>query len=216
MRRELTQGSVVGHILRLAWPTAVAMMLQTAFNIVDAIFVGRLGSGALAAVSHVFPVMFLVFALSSCVAVGGTSLIARRLGQGDQAAAESAAAHAFVMAAVLGCAIGGMGLLASEPLFRRLGAEPDVLPMVVRYGTWIFPGCLFVFLGGAASGVLRAEGDMKTPMGAMIVAPHQALRCADAFVETDHTEGLPDDLACFLKDSLRKIAGIESETMKGK
>jgi len=51
-------------------------------------------------------------------------------------------------------------------------------------------------------------------IGAMIVAPHQAIMAVDNFLATDHTEGLPDDLAAFLKDSLTKIAAIEDETMK--
>ncbi|MHC4985414.1 MAG: RpiB/LacA/LacB family sugar-phosphate isomerase [Planctomycetota bacterium] len=51
-------------------------------------------------------------------------------------------------------------------------------------------------------------------MGAMMMAPHQAMMAVDAFLATEHTEGLPDDLAAFLKDSLVKIAAIEDENMK--
>jgi len=53
-------------------------------------------------------------------------------------------------------------------------------------------------------------------MGAMIVAPHQALRCVDAFVGTAHTQDLPEDVGCFLKDSLGRIAAIEKENMKAR
>jgi len=51
-------------------------------------------------------------------------------------------------------------------------------------------------------------------LGAMVVAPHQAVRCVDAFIETDHADAMPEDLACFLKDALEKIAAIERENMK--
>ena len=51
-------------------------------------------------------------------------------------------------------------------------------------------------------------------MGAMMVAPHQAMMAVDNFIATDHTEGLPDDLATFLKESMTKIAAIEDENMK--
>ncbi|MHC4562016.1 MAG: RpiB/LacA/LacB family sugar-phosphate isomerase [Planctomycetota bacterium] len=51
-------------------------------------------------------------------------------------------------------------------------------------------------------------------MGAMIVAPYQAMMAVDNFIATEHTDGLPGDLATFLKDSLVKIAAIEEENMK--
>jgi ribose 5-phosphate isomerase B len=51
-------------------------------------------------------------------------------------------------------------------------------------------------------------------IGAMIVAPHQAMIAVDNFITTEHTDDLPDELACFLKDSLTHIAAIEDENMK--
>jgi len=51
-------------------------------------------------------------------------------------------------------------------------------------------------------------------MGAMIVAPHQAMIAVDNFINTQHTDDLPEDLACFLKDALTQIAAIEDENMK--
>jgi len=36
----------------------------------------------------------------------------------------------------------------------------------------------------------------------------------DAFVETDHADAMPEDLACFLKDALEKITAIENDNMK--
>ena len=45
----------------MSWPTMIAMLLQVGFNVVDTIFVGRLGAEAIAAVSIVFPVVFLMF-----------------------------------------------------------------------------------------------------------------------------------------------------------
>ena len=51
-------------------------------------------------------------------------------------------------------------------------------------------------------------------MGAMMIAPHQAIMAVDNFLSTDHTEGLPPDLATFVTDSLVHVAAIEDETMK--
>ncbi len=51
-------------------------------------------------------------------------------------------------------------------------------------------------------------------MGAMMIAPHQALMAVDNFLTTAHTDGLPPDLAQFVTDSLTHVAAIEDETMK--
>ncbi len=51
-------------------------------------------------------------------------------------------------------------------------------------------------------------------MGAMMIAPHQAILAVDAFLTTDHTDGLDEELSCFLKDALEKIAAIEDDNLK--
>ena len=56
MRKDLTQGNVVKTILITAWPMVLALLLQTGFNIVDAIYVGRISAEAIAAVSLAFPI----------------------------------------------------------------------------------------------------------------------------------------------------------------
>jgi Na+-driven multidrug efflux pump len=61
--RDLTNGNITRNILAMSWPTMIAMLLHVGFNIVDTIFVGRLGPEAIAAVSVVFPAIFLMFAI---------------------------------------------------------------------------------------------------------------------------------------------------------
>ena len=51
-------------------------------------------------------------------------------------------------------------------------------------------------------------------MGAMMIAPHQAIMAVDAFLTTEHAEGLDKELSCFLKDALGKIAAIEDDNLK--
>lgn len=170
MRRDLTSGSVTRNLLHLAWPTMVAFSLQTGFNIVDTIFVGRISPEAIAAISMVFPVVFLMFALSSGMGVGTTSLIARYLGRNKKEYADNAAEHSFLLALIFSILFSLVGLLFQRPLFLMMGASPEVLPLVLSYSSWIFAGSIFIFFSIAAGSVLRGEGDMKTPMRVMITA----------------------------------------------
>ena len=94
-RLDLLSGSVSKNVLYLAMPMVFVMFLQTLFNIVDTIFVGRVSAYAVAAVSMAFAVMFIVIAIGGGLGVGTASVIARKLGANDRKGAELAAAHAI-------------------------------------------------------------------------------------------------------------------------
>jgi len=166
--RNLTTGSIASRILELAWPTAIAMTLHLAFHIVDMVFVGRLGPDAIAAVAMTGTVIFLLFGISAGLGVGTTSLIARSLGAGQPDVAETAARQGFLLALVTGLGCAGGSLVIQRILFPALGAGRSLLPVILRYSTWIFTGVPFIFIVTVASGILRGQGDMKTPMFVMV------------------------------------------------
>ncbi len=164
MPEDLTEGSVLQRVIALAWPTAVAMSMQTGFNIADAYFVGQIGPQSIAAVSMVFPVVFLMFALGAGVGVGTTSVIARSLGRRDREHAEEAARQSFILFALVAALITVTGLLLQRPLFHLMGADDALVEHTVGYSTWIFAGSTFMFFFFSGASILRGEGDMKTPM----------------------------------------------------
>ena len=168
--RDLTDGSIVKNILALSWPTMIAMLLHVGFNIVDTIFVGRLGPESIAAVSIVFPVVFLMFALGGGLGIGTTSLIARYSGAKKFKEADNAAEHSFIIALVFSALFTIFGLLFAENLYYLMGASPDIIALAVRYSRWIFGFNLFMFISLAATSILRGLGDMKAPMVGMVTA----------------------------------------------
>jgi len=170
MKKDLTTGSISKNILSLAWPMMVAFLLHTGFNIVDTIFVGRLSAIALAAVSITFPVVFLIIALAAGIGVGVSSLIARLLGAGKEEEANNAAEHALLLALVLAIFFTIFGATLSKPLFRLIGATPEMMPFVLQYVYIIFWGSFFMFFAFMSNAILRGEGDMKTPMKIMVLS----------------------------------------------
>jgi putative MATE family efflux protein len=170
MARDLLNGNITKTIFALSWPTMIAMLLHVGFNIVDTIFVGRLGPEAIAAVSIVFPVVFLMFALGGGLGIGTTSLIARYIGAKKIAEADNAAEHSFIIAIVLSVIFTILGLLFADKLYVLMGATPEVVLLASNYSRWIFGFSLFMFIGLAAISILRGLGDMKTPMIGMVTA----------------------------------------------
>jgi len=168
--RDLTNGSIMRNVLALSWPTMIAMLLQVGFNVVDTIFVGRLGAEAIAAVSVVFPVVFLMFAIGGGLGIGTTSLIARYIGAGRVAEADNAAEHSLIIGIILSIIFTVLGLLFADKLFILMGATPEVILLATKYSRWIFGFSLFMFIGLTAISILRGLGDMKTPMIGMVFA----------------------------------------------
>ncbi len=146
-----------------------AFLLNTGFNIVDTIFVGRLSPLALAAISVTFPVVFVMIALASGVGIGVTSLIARLLGAKRKREAEITAEHGLLLGVVLALVFTVSGLTFSRPLFILIGATPEMMALILEYIRIIFSGSFFMFLAFVSNSILRGEGDTKTPMKIMML-----------------------------------------------
>jgi len=101
--RLLLEGPVAGTLLWLAAPNVLVMVLQAAVSTLDAVFVGWLGSPALAGVSIVFPLVMLMQTMSAGGMGGGVaSAVARALGGGRRTDADALVVHAIVIALVMG------------------------------------------------------------------------------------------------------------------
>src|SRR5512132_1311947 len=101
--RLLLEGPVAMTLLRLAAPNVLVMVLQATVSTMDAVFVGWLGSHALAGVALVFPLVMLMQTMSGGGMGGGVaSAVARALGGGRRADASALVVHAVVISVVMG------------------------------------------------------------------------------------------------------------------
>ncbi len=167
---RLITGNISKNIVFLAWPIVVSMLLQTAFNIVDAIWVGRLGPAALAAVSTAGFVVWSVFALTEMIAVGVTAMVARCTGSGDTKTASYVAGQGLVLCVIFSAIVGTLGLYFSFSLFDLMGTAEDVTSMGTGYLRTIFGGVLTIFLFTTINAIFRGSGDTKTPMKVLFMS----------------------------------------------
>lgn len=156
-------------LFKLAIPIMVGMIAHTLFNIVDTIFVGRLGAEAIASVTIAFPIAFIIIAIGSGIGIGATSLVARLIGAKGKREADRAAENAIVLSVIISFIITAAGIVTSRPLFVLMGVTGNVLEMSAAYINIIFYGMIFMLPMMILASILRGEGNAKTPMKIMIM-----------------------------------------------
>lgn len=155
-------------IVALSVPFMIAMIAQTANNLIDSAWVAGLGPDALAAVGFVFPLFFILIGVGNGVGVGAASAIGRAIGRGERKTADRIASQAVVLAIAASLIISILLLILQKPILIMLGAG-DTIDLCVEYGTPIFLMGTFMILNGVMGGILRAEGNAKAAMNAQLL-----------------------------------------------
>lgn len=151
-------------IFSMALPAMFSMLVQALYNIVDSYFVSQVSQNALAAVSLAFPIQNLLIAFAVGTAVGVTSLISRRLGQGRKEEAGAAAVHGIVLGVATSLVFAVYGAFFTTPFFRIFESDPEIIHMGDQY---ISICCIFSFGSFVVvmlEKILQATGNMFWPM----------------------------------------------------
>ena len=148
----------------LAIPIMFGMGIHTLYNIVDMMFIGRLGGNAIAGVAFNMPIFFLMLGLTMGLGSGVTASIARYIGENNKKNADNSAEHALALAAVIALVFTFAGLFFGDKILVALGAEGEILTLGWDYLYIIIIGLPFMIFSGFFRSILAGEGDMKFPM----------------------------------------------------
>lgn len=156
-------------ILNMSWPAILSMLIQAFYNVVDSFFVSRLGEEALAALTYVNPIQFLIISFGVGTGVGINSLISRRLGAGRIEEANLAACHGYRLAFFNWGLFAIIGLFFAKPIMNLMSDNPYIIESGVIYMQIITIGCVFVMVQITSEKILQATGNMTLPMICSIV-----------------------------------------------
>ena len=162
--KDLTQGSIPKHVVEMAVPMAVGLVVQTLYFLVDLYFVGKLGDVALAGVSAAGNSMFLVIALTQILGVGTVALISHAVGRNDQENANLVFNQSLLLAAWLGIATLVVGYLESDRYMLAIAADGATVEAGLTYLYWYLPGMALQFAMVAMGSALRGTGIVKPTM----------------------------------------------------
>ena len=161
--KDLTKGSVGGHILQLSLFIAMSTTVQTLYFLADLYFVGRLGKEAIAGVALGGNLMMLVLALTQSLGVGATALIAQAMGRHDRPRAERLFNQALVLSNLVGLTFGAAVFALRHAYCQWLAADATTAALGVQYLDWFVPALFLQFPLVGMGAALRGVGDLKVP-----------------------------------------------------
>lgn len=167
-RIDLLNGSIISPLTRLALPIMGTSLIQMAYNMVDMIWVGRIGAGGVAAVGAAGMFMWLSNCLMILARMGGQVYTAQKLGAGDVAGAARYTGASLQMGAIFSLFYMLVLIAGARPLigFFQLNS-PQVVNDAVIYLVIVALGMFSTFINQILSAIITTTGNSRTPFLAM-------------------------------------------------
>lgn len=161
----------IGKLLaRFALPAVVSMLVNSVYNIVDQIFIGR-GVGYLgnAATTVAFPVVTIILAVATMIGAGGSSYASIKLGEKREEEAEKTLGNMFLLMTGFGILVAVLGLIFLKPMLTLFGATEKTMLYSIQYTTIILIGSPFNMIGIGLSNLARTDGSPAISMYSILV-----------------------------------------------
>ena len=157
-------------LIALSLPGIASTISTSLYNIVDTIWVARLGHEAIAALTIVFPYQILFYAIGGGTGIGISALVSRRFGEKNIEATNHIAGQIFFLSAFWGLLFLLAAVFFSGNILRAIGATPDIIEYSTQYLVITSYGAPLMILAMVMSSLIRGSGDAVKPMVIMIFA----------------------------------------------
>ena len=183
LARERLGSDPIGKLMfRMAAPSIVAMIMQSLYNTIDSIFVGKISPASLAAVTLAFPVSMFTGAISTGIGVGINSSIARGLGEGDPDRPSKAAANGLMIGFISYAVMLLLGIFGAKWFIGMYSKEEEVVTagiIYVRTITMLSFGQIFTQI---TFSILQGSGNMVIPLFSQIAGAATVLALDPLFI----------------------------------
>lgn len=157
-------------IVKFSVPSVIALLVNSLYNIVDQVFIGRgvgyLGNGA---TNVVFPITIVALALAMMIGNGGAAYLSLKLGEGQIAVAKKGVGNAVSLVTVVSILLTVVFLVWINPLLTLFGSTDILRPYALDYGVIIGIGLPFMMISAAINSMIRADGSPKYAMFSMVI-----------------------------------------------
>ena len=170
LANELGTQKISKLLIKQAVPATIGILVMSLNMIVDTIFVGQwIGVLAIAAITVVLPIAFLISSIGMGIGIGGSSIISRALGANNPEKAFLTFGNQICLTVILAILFVVLGNVFSVPILNLFGAKGEILPIASEYFGVIIYGVPFLAFAMMGNPTIRAEGKPKFAMYAMMV-----------------------------------------------
>ncbi len=167
---ELGSIPVKKLLLKFSIPCIIAMLVSALYNIVDQIFIGQgVGYFGNAATSVAFPLVTIATALALMIGDGGGAFFSLKVGEKDKDATGHIVGNAISMLVIAGVVLAAISVFFLTDILRLFGATEAVMPYAIDYTGIIAIGLPFAMFSTGFNSIIRADGNPKYAMIAMLV-----------------------------------------------
>lgn len=171
--RDFLRTEPIGKLLvKLAFPTVVAQLINMFYNIVDRIYIGHIpkeGAMALTGVGVCMPLILIVSAFAALVSNGGAPRATIFMGQGDKVSAEKTLGNCFFTQIIVSVLLTTVLLIGNRSLLMSFGASSNTIEYGVAYMNIYAIGTIFVQLTLGMNAFITAQGFAKTGMLSVLI-----------------------------------------------
>ncbi|MDG1195478.1 MAG: MATE family efflux transporter [Polaribacter sp.] len=170
LANDLGTEKITRLLIKQAVPATIGILVMSLNMIVDTIFVGQwIGVLAIAAITVVLPIAFLISSIGMGIGIGGSSIISRALGAKNSEKAFLTFGNQISLTVILAILFVTVGNIYSLPILNLFGAKGEILPIASEYFGVIIYGVPFLAFAMMGNPTIRAEGKPKFAMYAMMV-----------------------------------------------
>jgi putative MATE family efflux protein len=167
---ELGTQDIKKLLIKQAVPSSIGILFMSVNILIDTIFIGQwIGSLAIAAVTVVLPITFLISSLGMAIGVGGGSVLSRALGANHREKALYTFGNQIMMTFLLSSIFVLLGVFFSDEMLLLFGAKGELMKPAKEFFFPIIVTVPFLALCMMGNNVIRAEGKAKFAMIAMII-----------------------------------------------
>lgn len=172
-QEELRDENIGRLLLKYSVPAILAMMVTSLYNTVDRAFIGSIkdvGALAISGLGVTMPLFTIIGAFCVAIAVGGSTNISIKLGEGNKEEAERVLGNTFALELLVGIIMLIIGLFYLDDILYLFGASIDTITYAREYMSVIIFGAWFNLPGFALNSAIRAEGNPKFAANMMIIS----------------------------------------------
>ena len=168
---DMTQGSIVRHLITFALPLLAGNIFQQLYNMVDTWVVGNFVSNeAFSAVGSVGPIINMLIGAFMGLSSGAGAVISQYYGAKQFDRVQETVHTAVLMTLILGVAFTALGIGMTPLMLNLMDTPANVLPESTSYLTIYFSGVMGLMVYNMGAGILRAVGDSKRPFYFLVVS----------------------------------------------